>query len=252
MDQSQTKSLLSKTSETETPRGLIGLNEEEIEIELQTNTYAIDRNKTVVIIEPESIYDLQIGTFLKPPPLTKNHNDPEGLFLEDLPNETLYKIFEYVPIQKLGYLSMTCSGFDELLDDDDFWIKVAQFNDHLFIWKSLKIYSNSEGNSSIIGSLNDSIIVHNNNYENVFEKRISEGSFTKFLRSRSIGLFELSEKMGLIKKKSLCKPHTNKRIRVEYIKSLLNSRYETIERYTFLKNACKLKKDFYPTNSIIV
>ncbi|KAJ6233197.1 hypothetical protein M0813_30305 [Anaeramoeba flamelloides] len=90
MDQSQTKSLLSKTSQTEISRGLVGLNEEEIEIEFQTNTYAIDRNKTVVIIKPNSIHDLQIGTFLKPPPLTKNHNDTEGLFLEDLPKESKY------------------------------------------------------------------------------------------------------------------------------------------------------------------
>ncbi|KAJ3438560.1 structural maintenance of chromosomes protein [Anaeramoeba flamelloides] len=138
---------------------------------------------------------------------------------------------------------MSCSRFDELLDDDDFWLKVAQFNENLFIWNSLKIYSNSEGNASIIGSLNDSIIVHNNNYENVFDKRTDEGSFTKFLRSRSIGLLGVSEKMGLIKKKSLCQPQTNQRIRIEYIKSLLNAKYEIIERYTFLKNACKLKNE---------
>ncbi|KAJ6247639.1 hypothetical protein M0813_18273 [Anaeramoeba flamelloides] len=72
-------------------QGLVGLNEEEIEHELNNNFYVLDKNVTVVIIEPDVIHDLKTGTFLEPPPLTKIHHETEDLFLNDLPQDYIEK-----------------------------------------------------------------------------------------------------------------------------------------------------------------
>ncbi|KAJ3435376.1 transmembrane protein 185-like [Anaeramoeba flamelloides] len=227
-------------------RGLVGLNEEEIEHELNNNFYVLDKNVTVVIIEPDVIHDLKTGTFLEPPPLTKIHHETEDLFLNDLPQDLLLKIFEYTPLQKLGLLSLTCKKFQKSMENTRFWSKVAENNENLLNWNSLRIISQSDGKTYIVGNLNDSIILQTENPLNNINGKdaviLNYGKITKFIKSKSIKLIELSEKFRITKKHFFCKPQSNTRIRKEFALSLIDPKYELIERYQYLNNAYKFKK----------
>ncbi|KAJ6247638.1 hypothetical protein M0813_18272 [Anaeramoeba flamelloides] len=132
------------------------------------------------------------------------------------------------------------------MENTRFWSKVAENNENLLNWNSLRIISQSDGKTYIVGNLNDSIILQTENPLNNINGKdaviLNYGKITKFIKSKSIKLIELSEKFRITKKHFFCKPQSNTRIRKEFALSLIDPKYELIERYQYLNNAYKFKK----------
>ncbi|KAJ3427651.1 dactylin [Anaeramoeba flamelloides] len=217
------------------------LTEEEVEIELNSYDYHTNRRELMAVIPFDIMDQLMVGTFSTPPKKAKVPPNNSNLILEMLPDEILWYILEFLPIQKLLIISLTCTHLHDLVNDYELWKRVAMVHESLFIWKTLQVIIMPQGTVAIAGHLNPDIVTTSNVEEDLeYGTNEKNSKMKKFFHSSSRKLIPSNVGRGILGRvveQEDPKPNSNKQIRLDYIPKLEDHREILIDKYQSLQKA---------------